>query len=100
MSSISSTQTLALLLSGGVDSAVALHLLCEQDIRPDCFYIRIGPEDKSDEPWDCSSEEDLEMATALCRRYGCRLEVVFWFNVLMALSIYALLFCCAPLIAM
>ena len=63
MSSISSTQTLALLLSGGVDSAVALHLLCEQGIRPDCFYIRIGPEDKSDEPWDCSSEEDLEMET-------------------------------------
>ena len=27
-------------------------------------------------------------------------NAVFWFNVLMALSIYALLFCCAPLIAM
>lgn len=71
----------ALLLSGGVDSAVALHILCQQGIKPDCFYIKIGPEDvkdtSADAPeWDCTAEEDLEMATALCHRYGCRLEVV------------------------
>lgn len=71
----------ALLLSGGVDSAVALHILCQQGIKPDCFYIKIGPEDvkdtSADTPeWDCTAEEDLEMATALCHRYGCRLEVV------------------------
>lgn len=66
----------ALLLSGGVDSAVALHLLCEQGLKPDCFYIKIGPEDNPEQEWDCTSEEDMEMATALCHRYGCRLEVV------------------------
>lgn len=65
---------IALLLSGGVDSAVALHLLCQQGTKPDCFYIKIGPEEE--EEWDCSSEEDMEMATALCHRYNCKLEVV------------------------
>ena len=65
---------IALLLSGGVDSSVVLHELCSQGLRPDCFYIKIGPEE--DEEWDCSSEEDMEMCTALARRYGVRLEVV------------------------
>ena len=49
---------IALLLSGGVDSSVVLHELCRQGLHPDCFYIKIGPEE--DEEWDCSSEEDLE----------------------------------------
>ena len=65
---------IALLLSGGVDSAVALHELCAQGLHPDCFYIKIGPEE--DEEWDCSSEEDMEMATAVAARYRCRLEVI------------------------
>ena len=64
----------ALLLSGGVDSAVVLHQLVSQGVRPDCFYIKIGPDE--DEEWDCSSEEDMEMATAVSRKYDCRLEVV------------------------
>jgi len=62
------------LLSGGVDSAVVVHQLAEQGLKPDCFYIKIGPEEQ--EEWDCSSEEDMEMATAVAHRYGCRLEVV------------------------
>ena len=65
---------IALLLSGGVDSTVALHELCAQGLQPDCFYIKIGPEE--DEEWDCSSEEDMEMATAVAARYHCRLQVV------------------------
>ena len=65
---------IALLLSGGVDSSVVLHELCSQGLHPDCFYIKIGPDE--DEEWDCSSEEDMEMATAVASRYGCRLEVV------------------------
>lgn len=68
-------QRIALLLSGGVDSAVVLHELVNQGVKPDCFYIKIGPSD-SEAEWDCSMEEDLEMATALCHRYGVTLEVV------------------------
>ena len=75
---------IAVLLSGGVDSSVVVYELTRQGLHPDCFYIKIGPEEK--EEWDCSSEEDLEMATAVAHRYGCRLEVVdchreYWDNV-------------------
>ena len=65
---------IAVLLSGGVDSSVVVYELARGGFRPDCFYIKIGPEES--EEWDCSSEEDLEMATAVAARYGCRLEVV------------------------
>ena len=65
---------IAVLLSGGVDSSVVVHELAGQGLTPDCFYIKIGPEEK--EEWDCSSEEDLEMATAVARKYGCTLSVV------------------------
>lgn len=65
---------IAVLLSGGVDSSVVLYELASKGLHPDCFYIKIGPEEE--EEWDCSSEEDLEMATAVAARYGCRLQVV------------------------
>ena len=66
----------AVLLSGGVDSSVVVSLLARHGLHPDCFYIKIGPDE--DEEWDCTSEEDLEMATAVARKYGCRLEVPSW----------------------
>ena len=65
---------IAVLLSGGVDSSVVVCELARLGFHPDCFYIKIGPEEQ--EEWECSSEEDLEMATAVARKYGCRLEVV------------------------
>lgn len=65
---------IAVLLSGGVDSSVVVYELARMGLHPDCFYIKIGPEEE--EQWDCTSEEDLEMAAAVARRYGCRLEVV------------------------
>lgn len=65
---------IAVLLSGGVDSSVVVHLLCEQGYKPDLFYIRIGREDA--EHMDCSAEEDIELATAIARKYGLSLEVV------------------------
>ena len=65
---------IAVLLSGGVDSSVVLYELVSQGLQPDCFYIHIGPEE--DEEWDCSSEEDVEMATAVAHKYGCKLEVI------------------------
>lgn len=65
---------IAVLLSGGVDSSVVLYELAEKGLTPDCFYIKIGPEEK--EEWDCSSEEDLEMATSVVHKYGCKLAVI------------------------
>ena len=65
---------IAVLLSGGVDSSVVVYELARQGLHPDCFYIMIGPEEK--ESWDCTSEEDMEMATAVAHRYGCKLQVV------------------------
>ena len=65
---------IAVLLSGGVDSSVVVWEFARLGLHPDCFYIKIGPEEK--EEWDCSSEEDLEMATAVAHKYGCKLQVV------------------------
>ena len=65
---------IAVLLSGGVDSSVVVYEMARMGLHPDCFYIKIGPEEE--EEWDCTSEEDLEMATAVASRYGCKLQVV------------------------
>ncbi len=65
---------IALLLSGGVDSSVVAYELHRQGLEFDSFYIKIGPED--DKEWDCSSEEDLEMATAVAHKYGTKLEII------------------------
>ena len=54
-----SGKRIAVLLSGGVDSSVVVYELARLGLHPDCFYIKIGPEEE--EEWDCSSEEDLEM---------------------------------------
>ena len=68
------TKRICVLLSGGVDSSVVVCELARQGLHPDCYYIKIGPEEE--EQWDCTSEEDLEMATAVAAKYGCRLEVI------------------------
>ena len=88
---------IAVLLSGGVDSAVVVYELVQLGLQPDCFYIKIGPDDRPSSPtdnssqaaaqeWDCTSEEDIEMATAVAHKYRCKLEVVdchrdYWDNV-------------------
>lgn len=75
---------IAALLSGGVDSSVVVHLLKESGYTPTLFYIKIGMDD--DELLHCSSEEDIEMASLIAKRYGCQLEIVdlhqdYWDNV-------------------
>ena len=65
---------IAALLSGGVDSSVAVYELIRRGLKPDCFYIKIGPEE--DEQLSCTSEEDIEMATAVAKRYGCALTII------------------------
>ena len=61
---------IAALLSGGVDSSVVVHLLCEQGYRPTLFYIKIGMDGA--EYMDCSAEEDIEMSAALPVSMACR----------------------------
>jgi len=65
---------IATLLSGGVDSSVVVHLLCEQGHKPTLFYIKIGMDGA--EYMDCSAEEDIELAMAIARKYGLKLEVI------------------------
>lgn len=74
----------AVLISGGVDSAVALHRLVEQGDDIHLFYIRIGMDNGEG---DCSAEEDIEMCSLIARRYGLPFDVVslhqeYWDNVM------------------
>ncbi|MBR3959160.1 MAG: tRNA 2-thiouridine(34) synthase MnmA [Bacteroidales bacterium] len=76
---------IAALVSGGVDSSVVVHLLKEQGLTPDIFYIRIGMEDEEGFI-DCPAEEDIEITTYIAKKYGCRFEEVnlhkeYWDNV-------------------
>ena len=76
---------IAALVSGGVDSSVVVHLLKEQGITPDIYYIRIGMEDEEGYI-DCPAEEDIEITQWIARHYGCRFEEVnlhkeYWDNV-------------------
>ena len=65
----------AALLSGGVDSSVAVHLLAEAGIKPDLWYIQIGP-DRDQTDFTCTIEEDLEMARAVAHKYGLPLQTI------------------------
>ncbi|CAM9689666.1 unnamed protein product, partial [Choristocarpus tenellus] len=66
----------AVLLSGGVDSSVALRLLLDQGYRPRAFYLKIWLEDELAHLGECPWEEDLMYATAVCEQVGVPLEVV------------------------
>lgn len=64
---------IAALISGGVDSAVAVHRLVEQGHDVHLFYIRIGLDNGEG---DCSAEEDIEMCQFIAARYGLPFDVV------------------------
>jgi tRNA-specific 2-thiouridylase len=66
---------IAALVSGGVDSSVAVHLLKEAGYEPVIFYIRIGTEDREGY-MDCPAEEDIEITSYMAKKYGCRMEIV------------------------
>lgn len=64
---------IAVLVSGGVDSAVVVDLLSRTGDELHLFYIRIGMDNGEG---DCSADEDIEMCTLIARKYGLPLQVV------------------------
>ncbi len=75
---------IAVLISGGVDSAVAVHQLLQLGHDLHLFYIRIGLD--TDEG-DCSAEEDIEMCQFIAKKYNLPFDVVslheeYWENVM------------------
>lgn len=67
---------IAVLLSGGVDSSVALRLLKDQGHDVTAFYLKIWLQDEFSFLGDCPWEEDLEYARAVCKQADVPLEVI------------------------
>lgn len=67
---------IAVLLSGGVDSSVALRLLKEQDHDVTAFYLKIWLQDEFSFLGDCPWEEDLSYARKVCEQADVKLEVL------------------------
>lgn len=75
---------IAVLISGGVDSAVVVHKLVQEGHDLTLFYIRIGMDN---DEGDCSAEEDIEMCQLIAHKYNLPLEIVslhqeYWDNVM------------------
>src|ERR1700722_1664185 len=67
---------IAVLLSGGVDSSVALKLLHDQGHQVTAFYLKIWLEDELSYLADCPWTEDLAYAQAVCDQLGVPLEII------------------------
>lgn len=64
---------IAVLVSGGVDSAVVVDKLYREGHDLHLFYIRIGMDNGEG---DCSAEEDMEICRLIARRYNLPLEEI------------------------
>ncbi|XP_022985745.1 uncharacterized protein LOC111483706 [Cucurbita maxima] len=77
----------AVLLSGGVDSSVALRLLHAAGHSCTAFYLKIWFQEDFENFWsECPWDDDLKYAKAVCDRVDVPLEVVhlteeYWRNV-------------------
>ncbi|CAA6653649.1 unnamed protein product [Spirodela intermedia] len=77
----------AILVSGGVDSSVALRLLHAAGHACTAFYLKIWFQEDFENFWsECPWDEDLKYAKAVCDQVGVPLEVVhltdeYWSNV-------------------
>ena len=67
---------IAILLSGGVDSSVALRLLKEAGHDVTAFYLKIWLQDEFSFLGDCPWEEDLEFARGVCEQAEVPLEIL------------------------
>jgi tRNA (5-methylaminomethyl-2-thiouridylate)-methyltransferase len=67
---------IAVLVSGGVDSSVALALLKAQGHDVTAFYLKIWLEDELSYLGQCPWEEDLSYAQAVCEKLDVPLRVI------------------------
>lgn len=67
---------IAVLLSGGVDSSVALRLLQDQGHSVTAFYLKIWLEDELAFLGDCPWDEDLKYVRAVCEQANVPLEIL------------------------
>lgn len=65
-----------MLVSGGVDSSLALALLVEQGIPVTAFYLKIWLEDDLAHLGECPWEQDLVAVRAVCEKLGVPLEIL------------------------
>eukprot|EP00978_Attheya_sp_CCMP212_P025684 scaffold83100_cov60-Attheya_sp.AAC.1 len=68
--------TVAMLLSGGVDSSVALNLLKRQGYNVTAFYLKIWLEDELAHLGECPWEDDYANCVAVCDQANIPLETV------------------------
>lgn len=66
----------AVLVSGGVDSSVALRLLAEAGHELVAFYLKVWLEDELAHLGECPWDDDLRQVRAVCGELGVPLEVV------------------------
>ena len=76
----------AVLVSGGVDSSVALNLLKNKGYDVTAFYIKIWLEDELAHIGSCPWQEDLDYAQKVCDQVGVELKIIslqkeYWENV-------------------
>src|SRR3989338_8677255 len=67
---------IAVLVSGGVDSAVALALLKRQGHDVTAFYLKIWLEDELSFLGSCPWEEDLDYVRKTCEQIGVELKII------------------------
>jgi len=67
---------IAVLVSGGVDSSVALQLLKEQGHDLTAFYLKIWLEDELEYLGQCPWQEDLTFVNQVCEQVGVPLEIL------------------------
>ena len=67
---------IAVLLSGGVDSSVALNLLLQEGHQCTAFYLKIWLEDELSTLGECPWEDDLQYARAVCEQAHIPLKIL------------------------
>lgn len=71
-----SRMKIAMLLSGGVDSSVALRLLAEEGHDLRAFYLKVWLEDEVAALGECPWEEDLGYVRSSCEQLDVALDVI------------------------